>query len=147
MRTYVIGRSPHADIVLADPSVARRHAELLSTDDGRLFLTDCASDSGSWRQTASPINAAIPDWLPLRQAFIDHDEPLRLGDFHCSGAQLLQMAGSAVDTGNGSQNGQNGQNGHPGQDSFGARNEPTTRPHGSVERDPHTGEIIRRRAQ
>lgn len=138
MRTYVIGRSPHADIVLADPSVARRHAELLNSDDGRLFLTDCASDSGSWRQAVSTSNSANPDWLPLRQAFIDADEPLRLGEFHCTAAQLLQMASGTPD---------NGDSSARGHDGFGARNEPATMPRGSVERDPHTGEIIRRRAQ
>ena len=140
MRTYVIGRSPHADIVLADPSVARRHAELLVTDDGRLFLTDCASDAGSWRQAPSlPASAGIPDWQPLRQSFIDSDEPLRLGDFHCSANQLLRMANQTLDSGNEPPPGQHSH------DDLGARNEPASMPHGAVERDPHTGEIIRRR--
>ena len=40
MRTFVIGRSPDADIVLADVSVARQHAELVITDDGRFHLND-----------------------------------------------------------------------------------------------------------
>ena len=146
MRTYVIGRSPHADIVLADPTVARRHAELLSTDDGRLFLTDCASDSGSWRQASHPPGK-LPDagaetgnseWLPLRQTFINANEPLRLGDFHCNAAQLLQLANDTPDNGNARPR---------NQDSFGARNQPGAMPRGSVERDPRTGEIIRRRAQ
>ena len=139
MRTYVIGRSPHADIVLADPSVARRHAELLVSDDQRLFLTDCASDAGSWRRADHSSTDANPDWLPLRQAFIDQHEPLRLGDYHCNARQLLQMANSTLD------NGQQHNADQNGSDGLGARNEPSAMPHGAVERDPHTGEIIRRR--
>ena len=139
MRTYVIGRSPHADIVLADPSVARRHAELLLTDDHRLFLTDCASDAGSWRRSDTPPAANIPDWQPLRQTFIDADEPLRLGDYHCTARQLLQMADQSLDSGHNAL-----QQTHDG---LGARNEPAAMPQGAVERDPYTGEIIRRRIQ
>lgn len=139
MRTYVIGRSPHADIVLADPSVARRHAELLVSDDQRLFLTDCASDAGSWRRADHSSTDTNPDWLPLRQAFIDQHEPLRLGDYHCNARQLLQMASSTLD------NDQQHNADHHGSTGLGARNEPTAMPRGAVERDPHTGEIIRRR--
>ena len=46
MRTLVIGRSPSADVVIADASLAPHHAELVITDDGRLYLTDCATDAG-----------------------------------------------------------------------------------------------------
>ena len=48
LKTLVIGRSPSADVVIADASVAPHHAELVITDDGRLYLTDCATDGGTW---------------------------------------------------------------------------------------------------
>ena len=48
LRTLVIGRSPSADVVIADTSVAPHHAELVITADGRLYLTDCATDGGTW---------------------------------------------------------------------------------------------------
>jgi two-component system sensor histidine kinase UhpB len=40
MKTYLVGRSPYADIVIADPSVAEQHAEIVVTDDGRGFATE-----------------------------------------------------------------------------------------------------------
>ena len=132
MRTYVLGRSPHADIVLADPSVARRHAELVVTDDGRMFLTDCGSDNGSWFADGIDHGGeAPPDWLPLRQSFVAPGQALRLGECHCNARQLLELAGAEA-SGN-----------HGGE--FGPRNELAEMPRGAVERDPHTGEIIRRR--
>ena len=48
VRTLVIGRSPSADVVIADASLAPHHAELVVTDDGRLYVTDCATDAGTW---------------------------------------------------------------------------------------------------
>ena len=39
LKTYVIGRSALADIVLADESVAPRHAEVVVTEDGHYFAT------------------------------------------------------------------------------------------------------------
>ena len=130
MRTYIIGRSPSADIVLADPSVGRRHAELLVAADGRLFLTDCGSDNGSWLAAGDP---KAKSWTPLRQQFITANQSLRLGEYHCSAEQLLAM--NATET----------RIDHNAADATGPRNDPPSMPHGAVERDPHTGEIIRRR--
>jgi hypothetical protein len=53
VRTLVIGRSPSADVVIADASLAPHHAELVITDDGRLYLTDCATDAGTWIQSVA----------------------------------------------------------------------------------------------
>jgi len=41
----MIGRSHAADIVIAEATVAARHAELVVTDDGRLGGREVASDS------------------------------------------------------------------------------------------------------
>ena len=49
-----------ADVVIADTSVAPHHAELIVTADGRFHLTDCASESGTWRQSAD--GAGAPRW-------------------------------------------------------------------------------------
>jgi predicted component of type VI protein secretion system len=46
-QTFSIGRSPECDLVLADQSVSRKHAELLVLDDGQLFLVDCQSTHGT----------------------------------------------------------------------------------------------------
>jgi len=132
MRTVVIGRSPSADVVIADGSLAPHHAELVLTDDGRLYLTDCATDTGTWRRGKDPGEGDRESarWHPVRQAFIGPDEPLRLGDHLCSANDLLRRkAGAPLEAGGG-----------------GAWDGPGgSRVRGPVMRDPATGEIVRRR--
>ena len=131
MRTFVIGRSPDADIVLADASVGRQHAELVITDDGRFHLTDCGGGDGTWRAVA--VRAGQEVWERTRQSFVAAGQPLRFGSIRVTVQELL------------------------------ARREPSPREHviavpaggcagetdpglrGPVERDPRTGEIVRRR--
>jgi hypothetical protein len=127
LRTLVIGRSPSADVVIADASVAPHHAELVITDDGRLYLTDCATAGGSWRQREGREGVL---WHPVRQAFVAPDEPLRLGDHRCTANDLLRHRGapSAAAAGGGAWD-------RPGRG----------RVRGPVVRDPATGEIVRRR--
>lgn len=127
MRTYIIGRSPHADIILADNSVGHHHAELVSTDDGRYFITDCGGTGGTWlARSAGADQPGADDWQRLRQAFIGIDDPLRLGDCECRLRQLLQLLADS-------------------DSEFNGPAERDSLPHGSVQRDPHTGEIVRRR--
>ncbi len=141
MRTLVIGRSPDADIVLADPTVARRHAELVVTDDGRLHLSDCGGDGGTWRAVAKRDGAEV--WERTRQSFVGARQPLRFGAYRATAEELLAThapgqwsagqwtpgqaasatAGAAAPAGSAAG------------DSLG----------GPVERDPRTGEIVRRR--
>jgi hypothetical protein len=131
MRTLVIGRSPFADVVMADPSIAIHHAEIVITDDGRLYLTDCASDRGTWRLDAP---GGEQHWQPVRQAFVGEDERLKLGEHRCTARQLIRAA----------------REGSPGETQSSAlqqerleRERPRLR--GRVERDAATGEIVRRR--
>jgi hypothetical protein len=128
LRTLVIGRSPSADVVIADASVAPHHAELVITDDGRLYLTDCATVSGTWRQHDAAEGAAR--WQPVRQAFVRPEEPLRLGDHRCTAHDLLRRGGAST----AALGGASAWDG-PG----------PTRVRGPVVRDPTTGEIVRRR--
>ena len=125
MKTLVIGRSQFADIVVPETSVAARHAELVVTVGGRLHLTDCASGQGTWRRIADGENA----WEPVRQAFVDAEQEIRFGDFRCTLGTLLREAAGTGET-----------------DAAGGRNAADReRPRGRVERDPRTGEIVRRR--
>lgn len=136
MMTYVIGRSAFADIVVADDSVAPRHAELVVTDDGRFHITDCATATGTWRQ-AGPYQAGETGgeapWEPVRQAFVSQQEPLRLGGYLCTLKALLQTASGdrAVP-----QDGRGGPAALPDR---------PQRHKGRVERDAKTGEIVRTR--
>jgi len=133
MRTFVIGRSPDADIVLADDSVARQHAELVITVDGRFHLTDCGGGEGTWRAVATRAGQEV--WERTRQSFVAASQPLRFGSLRVTVQELLarrepsprdQEAAGPAGGGGG-----------------GGSAEPGLR--GPVERDPRTGEIVRRR--
>jgi hypothetical protein len=128
MRTLVIGRSPSADVVIADASLAPHHAELVLTDDGRLHLTDCATESGTWRRSDDRGESG---WHPVRQAFVARNEPLRLGDHRCTANDLLRQSGGAASAFAGGGIAREGSE--------------RARVRGPVVRDPATGEIVRRR--
>lgn len=134
MKTLVIGRNPFADVVIADTSVAPHHAEIVVTDDGRLYLTDCGTNTGTWRQRGPQEGADAGSWSPVRQDFIGADEPLRLGDYRCTAAELMHTirAGAPSDA-QGTQPAWDRSEGH------------RQRLRGRLERDPATGEIVRRR--
>jgi hypothetical protein len=126
----VIGRSRLADIMVPEATVARRHAELVIADDGRFFLTDCGTSTGTWRWVEEP--GGDGRWQTIRQAFVDADGPLRLGDHRCTARDLLRQVDGRDDAGEGRW--------RPA-----AAAEPAGRVRGRVERDPATGEIVRRR--
>ena len=137
MRTYLIGRSSFADIVIADDSVAPRHAELVVTDDGQFFLTDCATGSGTWH-AVKPVGGRVDndtlDWQPLRQGFVRPDEPLRFGRHRCSVEELIKPIAASRSLPQGFA--LTGQEDEADQ---------TGRKKGRVERDPITGQIVRKR--
>lgn len=121
-RTLIVGRSPDADVTLADPSLAPRHAELVVTSSGRLHLTDCASATGTW------LEGEAGGWQRVRQAFVRPDSRVRLGEYVCLAADLVARPAARGEpaAGHGGERG-----GSPGR--------------GRIERDPATGEIVRRR--
>jgi len=132
MRTFVIGRSPDADIVLADASVGRQHAELVITDDGRFHLTDCGGGDGTWRAVALRDGQEV--WERTRQSFVAAGQPLRFGSYRATVQELLARRPPGPRT--------HGAAGSPGGGGPGGV-DPGLR--GPVERDPRTGEIVRRR--
>lgn len=131
MKTFVIGRSSFADIIIADASVAPHHAELVVTMDGRLHLTDCHSETGTWRAGPDGEEGNGRDvWQSIRQDFVRADERLRLGDHVCTARDLLHAV-------------INRQTG--GEHVIAGRTDRPDRPRGRVERDARTGEIVRKR--
>lgn len=114
-----MGRSPYADIVIADPSVAEYHAEIVMAEDGRIFIDDCGAASGTWRLAENEA------WQRLRQAFIAPDDTLRFGDHECVLTDILSPLLP-----------------NPQPAASGASRE--TRSGGRLSRDPWTGEIVRR---
>lgn len=80
-RTYRIGRRRDSDIVVSDPSVSRDHAEMI-VDGGDCFLTDRGSRLGTF---------ALRDdgWHKIRQAWVEPDQPILLGDYETTSRALL----------------------------------------------------------
>jgi predicted component of type VI protein secretion system len=72
-QTFSIGRSPECDLVLADQSVSRKHAELLVLDDGQLFLVDCQSTHGTRLSQHGHTR-------PVQQEFVSLDAIVQFGD-------------------------------------------------------------------
>ncbi len=127
-KTLQIGRSSHADIVIADGGVAAYHAELVITSDGRLYVTDRGGEKGTFLRESDED----AEWTPLRQGFVADGQELRFGAFAISARDLLHRAEEAMDEGPIGQGG-----------GYGGRSAQQLR--GAVERDPATGEIVRRK--
>ena len=114
---YKIGRSNSCDIVLNDNSVSRKHAELLTLDDGRFYLTDCASQNGTYILQESQQQA-------VRQTFVQRTTCIRLGDIQLTIADLLHKIPLGRSDASQPEDGDN------------------SLPKGQVMRNPETGEII-----
>jgi predicted component of type VI protein secretion system len=81
--TYSIGRSPDCDLVLADQSVSRKHAELVVLESGQLFLVDCQSTHGTTLTHGGATRA-------VRQEFLDPDAVVKFGDVAMPVRDLLE---------------------------------------------------------
>jgi hypothetical protein len=82
-RTFKVGRAPDCDIVLADDSVSRHHAELVLTKHGQLFLSDCRSTHGT-----EVIESGVP--RRVAQEFVGPNATVKFGDVAMSVAEVLQ---------------------------------------------------------
>ena len=134
MKLLLVGRSAHADVVIPDASVSAFHVEAVITADGRCHITDRVSAQGTYHR---PSDADA--WTSVRQVFVDMSDQIRLGDYVSTVADLL---GGALDEG--LQDELAGTDGGSGANSAAAA-DTVARPRGAVERDPVTGEIVKRR--
>lgn len=82
-QTFSIGRSPECDLVLADQSVSRKHAELMVLDDGQLFLVDCQSTHGTRLSLHGQTRPVQQDIVPL-------DAVVQFGDVSISMREIMQ---------------------------------------------------------
>jgi predicted component of type VI protein secretion system len=82
-QTFSIGRSPDCDLVLADQSVSRKHAELLVLDDGQLFLVDCQSTHGTRLLQHGQTR-------PVQQEFVALDAIVEFGDVSIPMGDVLE---------------------------------------------------------
>ena len=83
METFTIGRESNSDIHLSDKSVSGRHAEVVITVSKKVFLTDCASQNGTfiWRDER---------WIKIQQDFVDADDWVRFGNVKLRGRILAK---------------------------------------------------------
>jgi uncharacterized membrane protein len=89
MRRYRIGRADTNDIVLADPTVSREHAELVELGGGRFEIKDLGSTFGVsvWQGQ---------DWAKVTQTELRHDAQLRIGEVQTTVADLLRDTDKTV---------------------------------------------------
>ena len=123
--TYVIGRSPRADIVFEDATVSRLHAELVRGRDGTWYLTDRGSTGGTFLWAAGRWNAFKQDYIGL-------GDRLRFGTYECRLDDLLRQVPYEGEVVKGSTEGESETGSSICDD----------RPKGPVRRDPITGDVI-----
>lgn len=124
---YTIGRQD-ADIVIDDPGVSKRHAELVRTGDGRFYLTDCASTSGTHVYRGGR-------WRTITQDFVEPQEKVAFGRRTFTPVELMGMLRS----------GEAGAVAGAGPPWMGSARGPDPKdklPSGQVKRDPVTGDIV-----
>jgi pSer/pThr/pTyr-binding forkhead associated (FHA) protein len=81
-RHFTIGRSEGCDIVLADDSVSRRHAELVPLGGGQLQVADCGSTHGT-------LLIHHGHRRPLTREVVPLDADVQFGDIRLSVSDLL----------------------------------------------------------
>jgi hypothetical protein len=86
MPTYRIGRRTDNDIVIDEPSISRRHAELFDVGDGTYRLRDLESRMGT-------LVRGPDGWNPIDLVEVDAKTPIRLGNYRTTVAELLVLQG------------------------------------------------------
>ena len=130
IRTYVVGRERTCDVPLDDPSVSRRHAEVVRVSGGRLYVTDCATTNGT-------LVLEGDDWRAIRQKFLEPTDRIRFGDHQMTAGRLNALCGpdDAGPFGTGKDVG-------VAPDGSTPLEEDTLDPSQGLVRDPETGEIL-----
>ena len=86
MQRYSIGRDEGNDVVINDPSVSRRHAELIDAGSGVYQLVDSGSSNGTWCLGDS-------GWEQVMSAELDADTLVRIGNHDTTVTTLLMAVG------------------------------------------------------
>ena len=86
-----IGRAPTNDVVLADTSISRLHAELICSKNGKLFLIDCHSSNGT-----NLIRNG--EKKPISQEFLITNDMLEFGDIKLSVNDLLEAVSTKINS-------------------------------------------------
>ena len=86
MADFVIGRDPGCDIVIRNPTVSRRHAELSRTGEGAYLIVDQNSTSGTFVQGPN-------GWTKVTRANVRDADRIRLGAYEITIGEMLEKAG------------------------------------------------------
>jgi pSer/pThr/pTyr-binding forkhead associated (FHA) protein len=119
MKALLVGRASDCDIMLSDPTVSRRHADLIPGSGSDFLLVDRKSTSGTFLRHKGA-------WRRVTMVRVVPEDRVRLGDHETSIGQLIAMAAQADNRGGRSAD-------LPTADRAGR-----ARP----ERNPETGEIV-----
>lgn len=93
MRSVLVGRGDRCDVVLADPTVSRRHIEIVEMKDGKYLIVD--QDS-----TAGTFVAETRGWKQVTHARVAATDRIRLGGHETTVDSLLRLM-SAAERGSG----------------------------------------------
>lgn len=72
MKAFSIGRSKECDVVIVDPTVSRRHAELVVKSESEFTLTDSGSSFGTFIGRGD-------EWAQVETATVRIDDRVKLG--------------------------------------------------------------------
>jgi hypothetical protein len=89
MRSYKIGRGEGNDIVLADKTISRRHAELEERGGGRFRLKDLGSSLGTKMLQGE-------HWIAVTEAEVQHDTRIRFGEYETTPMDLVRDTDKTV---------------------------------------------------
>ncbi len=82
MKAFLVGRAKDCDIHLTDPTVSRRHAELIAQTDVEFLLVDKQSTSGTYILRKG-------EWRPVSTAKVGLQDRVRLGAFETTIGELM----------------------------------------------------------
>jgi RsiW-degrading membrane proteinase PrsW (M82 family) len=86
--TLKLGRDPGCDIVLADGSISRAHAEVVLFEDGRLFVRDEGSQNGTFVDRDGRRER-------LQASFVQNGDVIVFGDLQLPESALREMVASS----------------------------------------------------
>lgn len=128
MKSFLLGRGLDCDVVFADPTVSRRHAEFVVKSEREFLLVDSASTYGTFVRSGQ-------EWKQIATAQVSIDDQIRLGRHDTTVRAVMSAVIERLRALAPAEE-------KPAPASPSPK-EPAKR--AALERDPETGEIIRRK--
>jgi predicted component of type VI protein secretion system len=134
LMAFRVGRSKECDVVIADPTVSRHHAEFVVNSANDLVLVDCESTFGTFVRTES-------EWRRITTSRVKPDDRIRLGQYETSIKAIIAAIAARLPSPPPSTPPTPSTRPAPPTAALGAATQGRT----IVERDPETGEIVTRK--